>query len=412
MADSAMPHAPGGRRRKKSGRTWLRRGLLGVAALFTALLLALLGAFGYLQFESQQAVTLPTPTGSYQVGRTIYQWTDHTRRDPFSPNGHSPVEISVWTWYPASVPRGSQRAAYMPSTLAQGSDSFLQTRPQDVRAHAWSGVPVAATGRPFPVLVFMPGFGKVVANYTTLMEDLASRGYVVFAITPPYISDDVVLNGRLVPENRRLHAEEENAPSVEAQSTVDARVVAVEADDMRFVLDKATVLNRTVGGRFSGRLTTLRAGFLGHSIGGAAALEACEIDPQCVGAANLDGEMAGPVLTQGVHKPFLYLGEDPSISPPPMAPLRGVARGLPADDVHVFTMTGAGHMNFTDLGVLWKIPPNQLGTIGPIAGGRALAITQAYVSSFFTSELTGRPSPLLSTVPPKYGEVQVIRGVA
>ncbi len=377
-----------------------------------ALLLAPLGMFGYLQFESQQAATLPAPTGSYEVGRTIYQWTDQTRRDPFSPNRRSPVEITVWTWYPATVPRGSRIAAYMPSTLAQGSDGFLQTRPQDVRAHAWSGVPVAPTGRPFPILVFMPGFGKVAANYTTLMEDLASRGYVVFAITPPYISDDVVLNGRLVPENRRLHAEEENAPSSQAQSAVDARVIAVEADDMRFVLDQAATLNVTVGGRFNGRLMTLRAGFLGHSIGGAAALQACEIDARCVGAANLDGDMAGPVVTQGVHKPFLYLGEDPSISPPPLAQLRGVARGLPADDVHVFTMTGAGHMNFSDLGVLWRFPPHQLGTIGPIAGGRALAVTQAYLWSFFTSELTGRPSSLLSTSPPKYGEIQVVRGIA
>ena len=47
-----------------------------------------------------------------------------------------------------------------------------------------------------------------------------------------------------------------------------------------------------------------------------------------------------------------------------------------------------------------------------LVSGPVLVVTQAYVSSFFTSELTGRPSPLLSTVPPKYGEVQVIRGVA
>jgi hypothetical protein len=89
-----------------------------------------------------------------------------------------------------------------------------------------------------------------------------------------------------------------------------------------------------------------------------------------------------------------------------------VAQGLPSADVHVLTIAGAGHMNFSDLGVLWKFPPNQLGSIGTIAGARALALTRAYLSSFFTSVLTGQPSPVLTSPPPGFPEIHVVPGIS
>lgn len=413
MDRSKLAIAPSGRAtRPIRARWWFKRGLQGAAAFIAVLLLVLAGMFGYLQLESRQAVTLPSPTGHYQVGRTIRDWTDSTRTDPFSPTGRSPVDVSVWVWYPAVVPQGAQRAAYMPADWARALDDFLHTRAAAVSTHSWSSVPIAGTGRRFPVLVFMPGFGRVAADYTTLAEDLASQGYVVFAINPPYISDDVVLDGRLVPENERLHAEEENAPNPKAQGAIDARVIEVEADEMRFVLDRAASLSGAEDGLFAGRLITSRAGFLGHSIGGAAAARACEVDPRCVGAVNLDGDMAGGVVAEGIHKPFLFLGEDPSISPPPTAQLRGVIRGIPAGEAHVLTLAGAGHMNFSDLGVLWKFPPNQLGAIGPIDGRRALTVTQTLLLAFFGLELNGKSSRLLSSPSATYPEVHVVEGVA
>jgi hypothetical protein len=79
---------------------WAKRVLIGVAAL---LLVVLVAAFGYLKVQSDRSVVLPAPTGPDRVGRTVYDWVDQSRMDPFAPNGSTPRELSVWVWYPAEA---------------------------------------------------------------------------------------------------------------------------------------------------------------------------------------------------------------------------------------------------------------------------------------------------------------------
>src|SRR5262249_28452942 len=59
--------------------------------------------------QSQPAL-LPSPTGQYNVGRTALQWTDSSRSDPTSPDGHR--QLVVWLWYPAT--KGQKFAEWQP----------------------------------------------------------------------------------------------------------------------------------------------------------------------------------------------------------------------------------------------------------------------------------------------------------
>jgi pimeloyl-ACP methyl ester carboxylesterase len=52
---------------------------------------------------------------------------------------------------------------------------------------------------------------------------------------------------------------------------------------------------------------TAHVAYVGHSLGGAASLQACHDDPACVGAADLDGTPYGPVAVTGLAAPFLLL---------------------------------------------------------------------------------------------------------
>lgn len=397
---------------KERGRVWrwVRRGLLAGGAIISVLVLTLLGMFGFLQLQSRQPVKLPAPSGQYNVGRAIYDWTDSSRADRFSPGGRGRRELSVWVWYPARVPGGSKRAAYLPPQwqhAVQGTD-FVHTRADAITTNSWENAPVAGATQPFPVVVFMPGFGRVAADYTTLAEDLASHGYAVFGVNPTYISDDVVLGqGRVVAANRQVAQEVDNADSRKSTGPI---VVEVEAADMRFVLGQAEALDHMAGQRFAGRLDTSRAGMLGHSIGGAAATRGCEVEARCAGAVNIDGAVFGPVVGDGVGKPYLFLGEDRSLSAVPASELRGVLRNVPDRDGRVLTVTGAGHMNFSDMSVLYKFPPNQLGLIGPIEGGRAIKISRAYVNAFFAATLRNQPGADLPGPAREYPEVHVVRG--
>ena len=149
--------------------------------------------------------------------------------------------------------------------------------------------------------------------------------------------------------------------------------------------------------------------FFGHSLGGAAAAQACSLDPRCVGAIDGDGDLFGSVLATGLRKPLLFLGPRETLQHEP--PLRGeiaeVWRGVPAGPGHVLTAAGTGHFSFTDRAVyVWVI--SRLGGLdaGAAGGARAVSITRACIGAFFDTYLLGRPSPLLSSPTPTDPEMQ------
>jgi hypothetical protein len=76
----------------------------------------------------------------------------------------------------------------------------------------------------------------------------------------------------------------------------------------------------------------------------------------------------------------------------------------------VLTVAGAGHMNFSDAGVLYNFPFDQWGLIGPIDGRRALAIARAYLRAFFDAHIGDQPGSPLSGSAPRYPEVRSMSG--
>ncbi len=83
-----------------SERRLSRRILKGFAVL------ALVGVVGVgvllasLWLERRTETTLPTPTGSFAVGRVIYDWTDEANLDTLAPVPGTKRELLVWIWYP------------------------------------------------------------------------------------------------------------------------------------------------------------------------------------------------------------------------------------------------------------------------------------------------------------------------
>src|SRR5579859_307188 len=90
-----------------------RRGRLALATVM--ILVILVGLYlGYVVVRRSQPVTLPAPTGPYQVGRVTYDWTDDARPDPLAPRPGRARELSVWMWYPAPPDAKGTRTAYAP----------------------------------------------------------------------------------------------------------------------------------------------------------------------------------------------------------------------------------------------------------------------------------------------------------
>ena len=58
-----------------------------------------------------------------------------------------------------------------------------------VRTHAFEDAPLAVGRKRWPVVLFSHGMSWPVDNYQSLLEDLASRGFVVVAVEHTYAAE-------------------------------------------------------------------------------------------------------------------------------------------------------------------------------------------------------------------------------
>ncbi len=378
-----------------------------------------LGAYvGYAAIRAAQPVTLAAPAGPYSVGRAITEWTDHTRADPLAPRPGTPRRLSVWLWYPASPEADAKPAPYTPGAWAglhmSGPLGWGETSFDEIHVHAVADAPLAA-GR-FPVVVLEPGLGFAAPQYTTIAENLAAAGYLVAGVTPTYSANLTVLDGATVPADDAGNPaafESADLHTGAAQAAGD-RLVDVWAADARFAAAGAAAERR-----FAGHVDTTKTVYIGHSLGGAAALQACSTDPRCVGAADLDGTQYGSVVHSGLDRPTMLIGSQNSCITGTCEP---AAAGDQADrdtalslvkagtgPVWRYRITGAEHFNFTDYGAYYLAAPiDFLLALGPIDGREALSITNAYLSAFADHTTGTRPESLLNG-PSPYPRVEVQR---
>ncbi len=140
------------------------------------------------------APATPPPTGPFSVGKVTVHWTDESRIEPLSADNAS-RELMVDIWYPAEASSAApveylDVAAYDKALGAKGFKDYFggasEAIRQGVKTHAVSRAPYARSEGPSPVLIFSPGGGMIREVYTSQLEDLASHGYVVAAISHPY----------------------------------------------------------------------------------------------------------------------------------------------------------------------------------------------------------------------------------
>src|SRR6266478_8431483 len=94
-----------------------RRILRGFAVLGMLAVLGVAALFGSLWSEHRTAVTLPTCTGAFAVGRAIYDWTDDANLDALAPVAGTKRELLVWIWYPAAPGQSGPADEYLPTPL-------------------------------------------------------------------------------------------------------------------------------------------------------------------------------------------------------------------------------------------------------------------------------------------------------
>jgi dienelactone hydrolase len=384
------------------------------------------GAFlGSLWLERRSEITLPTPTGSFAVGRVIQDWTDDATLDTLAPVPGTKRELLVWIWYPSAAAQSVAMDEYVPAQMRAaagppGGPMGLVTRDlSKVHGHSTRDSDVSPRQRSYPVVIMRAGASAGVANYSTLVEDLASHGFVVLGFDAPYRTSVVVF-----PDGRVMRRTPPNNPELclgqsgQEQARCVNRLLAAWTADIAFVLDQLERLNASqASGKFRGRLDLTRVGVLGHSFGGAAAAQFCHDDSRCRAGIDVDGAPHGSVIQAGIHQPFMFLLSDHGDSSDPesrqiLANIQSIYDRLPREGRLRIAIRGANHFLFSDDGALLKSPMvrrmlRMSGLLG-IDGRRQLAVTAYCVHSFFDAYLKGTSVSRLTISSPLYPEIQVL----
>jgi dienelactone hydrolase len=371
-----------------------------IKRLVLSALLILLAVASTPAASATAAVRLPAPSGPHRVGMAELRLVDHTRADPW--HAEQPRELMVSVYYPARP--GGRPAPYM---LDAAAAHFGDVDVNDylglgvppgtvdwarVRTQARLGAPADHRLGARPVLLYSPGFGEPRTWATTLVTDLASRGYVVITIDNTYESPEVQFPHGPLRVATLPGSLEEFIPFVH-------KALAVRTADTRFVVDQ---LGTIASGELAGMLDPSHIGMFGHSAGGSTAAAAMYADHRIDAGVNFDGNLDFPegglqdAAAHGLDRPFLLIGKDGRTDTGPgwqafLANTPGWARQL--------RLIGSEHASATDAEALLPqlgLPAATLSAdIGSIPPGVAIQHQSAYLAAFFDRFLLGRDNHLL-----------------
>jgi predicted dienelactone hydrolase len=98
----------------------------------------------------------------------------------------------VRVWYPARTRSRMPTTAYLDTISAEYLAGMVPELPvpatEDIATHSVAGARLQRGCQTRPVVLFSPGLQGVVAFYQSLLEDLASQGYIVFGVDSPDVS--------------------------------------------------------------------------------------------------------------------------------------------------------------------------------------------------------------------------------
>lgn len=405
----------------------IKRGLL--ALLVVTGIVAIVGVIAW----SRGLVHYPALTGQYPVGKVDYHLVDETRPEIFSEAPDDVRELMLTVYYPADVPEGASPAAFTEGAVktAFGDATRLPGFILDsIRSRSYTDVAIASSTASFPVLIFSPGMGFMPLLYTPTLEEVASQGYIVVALSHPYSTSATVFpDGRVIkstPEfgSRALSQITASATTEDDFAAVVNHIGDVWTGDIHFTLDQLERMNAE-DSFLAGHLDISRVGVFGHSMGGGAAVEALHDDPRFLAAINMDGTLLGDSAWEGVNRPvMLMLSEEQTALTPDTLIQAGaeadnaefiVARGTATVDSvfengapgYLLVLDGSKHITYTSGSALGAVlafgaPADAFGSI---PAERANHIINAYIVSFFDQHLKGAPSPLLEGAGSAYPEV-------
>jgi len=331
----------------------------------------------------------PPLSGAYNVGKVDIVFRDSSRTEVQATDSGCSFpdawrSIPTIIYYPVekSYSQGI-RSLYLPEkvirSLPVGKD--MQDAMVGTKQRAFANAPLAGSAGKYPVILFSPGGEISSMFYAAILEDLASNGYIVAALSHPYLSGSVYL-----PDQDCLIGMEDVL--MDPDKAVPYLNVAIPeaVKDLRYVFT-ALKDKRSSNGRFSNQIDFSRFFVMGHSAGGMAATMYCgNRGNGCNAGINLDGgKLTGKDVEVSGSWPKRRDLPFMKIHSGGIAPIDVIPKNYFGKRQYVVNIHRISHASFEDIAFLGPglVPPPPGGTlIDPFASHK---IIMGHVLGFLSS---------------------------
>lgn len=317
---------------------------------------------------------IPFPRGIFGIGFTTEYFIDQKRLNNFL-NNKKNRELLVSIWYPTdqrlscSYPYGNQKLLTkqieQDHSLLGGilyAKQLLGLSPLATCSHSNPNMPPLSISKSqYPIIIFSPGSGAPSFIYSSLIEDLASSGFIIIGMNhTPYNGVTLLPSGTIINgiDPSLLHTD------------IDWNVALnIATQDITFLIDQLTMLNENSTSNWYKKFDLDKIGMIGHSFGGAVTVNACRNDTRIKAGIDLDGWLGDRKNYTGFKQPFLFILSDhnhptKTIFMENLNDIRTTS-GNSTPPATLIQIPNSYHLSFCDF-TLFKFP---LNTIIPIEWG-------------------------------------------
>jgi len=371
----------------------------------------------YTQSNKAFSKFLPKPTGNYKIGTTVFFINDSNRNEIYTRKKNDFRRLLVKAWYPAdncNIKPTKYLSGYSNLILSMhfvwlGATPGYFKKLSNSKTNSYSNIPVSNKEKKYPVIIFSHGYGISLPQfYSSLLENLASHGYIVLAIEHPCESimikypDKTNTRGKniknLIKFNRKLkkfrninlksHSVAEKIKLIEKikkEGKFINRSHVEWVKDSKYVTDMLYSTSNFNWKMLSNKFDTEKIGALGHSFGGSVTGQFCLEDSRIKTGINLEGWQYGDVFEKGHNCPFMFIGATHNN-------WFKLFYSKSKSDYYNITIPKMQHFSFSDLSVMPKIPNRtKIKHLGTIKSEQLIQLSNSLILNFFDHYLKFMP---------------------
>ena len=415
---------------------------------YSGILFTLLLVVAIAPIYSAPVHNLPEPDGPYDVGMKEFVVVDPTRPGLRGVAADTPRKILVRAYYPAGNIDGLMPRPYLwpheakiraEAMAALGQPGFMDSYKKFVATNTYEDAPIA-DGK-FPMVLFSHGFTGPMAENSFIVENMVSRGHVVFMASHPGNTRAVIypdgsyktidksiaeaMQIAFAKAKARAKAMAGGAPTyasldeywdsggpflaMELPTFSDAKVIW--RDDMLAIAD--ALFAQEMGPEIAPiwqAVDSSKFAYVGMSFGGSTAVTTCEVDPRCSLAISLDGpNFDRSLVNKAVRMPVLSLqasagmpgsdfladiglgsGVDLSYEPIAQAGQTGLVTRV--------TIRDTKHLSFTDNASFWRGPIRAVFMVGALPEAETNAAINGLVGAYLDEHFQGKTGAVADLV--------------